>query len=255
MLAGMEEVGTGLLDRLDAMQRVAASAPGGPLLIVAGPGTGKTRTLDPPDRVPVRRAGRLPGASAWPSPSPGGPPRSCASAWPRCSDRWPRTSRCRRSTRSGCRSCGSTPTAVGLAPAFRIAEDDEVLAAACAEAGGPRRAGRAAATGGRLDVAKVLRAQDLVDLDELLSLPVALLPSRPALVDHYRGRWQWIFVDEYQDVDAGPVRAAAPALPAGRQPVRDRRPGPGDLLVPRRRRRVLPAVHPGLRTDAPASCG
>jgi uncharacterized protein (TIGR00375 family) len=45
MLSGMEEVGTGLLDRLDAMQRVAASAPGGPLLIVAGPGTGKTRTL------------------------------------------------------------------------------------------------------------------------------------------------------------------------------------------------------------------
>ena len=45
MLAGMEEVGKGLLDRLDAMQRVAASAPGGPLLIVAGPGTGKTRTL------------------------------------------------------------------------------------------------------------------------------------------------------------------------------------------------------------------
>src|SRR5690606_35141402 len=30
MLAGMEEVGTGLLDRLDAMQRVAAAAPGGP---------------------------------------------------------------------------------------------------------------------------------------------------------------------------------------------------------------------------------
>src|SRR2546421_10952436 len=27
------------------MQRVAAAAPGGPLLIVAGPGTGKTRTL------------------------------------------------------------------------------------------------------------------------------------------------------------------------------------------------------------------
>jgi DNA helicase II / ATP-dependent DNA helicase PcrA len=45
MLAGMEEVGTGLLDRLDALQRVAASAPGGPLLVVAGPGTGKTRTL------------------------------------------------------------------------------------------------------------------------------------------------------------------------------------------------------------------
>jgi len=61
MLAGMEEVGTGLLDRLDALQRVAASAPGGPLLIVAGPGTGKTRTLThriayllATDRAPAR---------------------------------------------------------------------------------------------------------------------------------------------------------------------------------------------------------
>ena len=44
-LSGMEEVGTGLLDRLDTMQRVAASAPPGPLLINAGPGTGKTHTL------------------------------------------------------------------------------------------------------------------------------------------------------------------------------------------------------------------
>jgi len=44
-LSGMEEVGTGLLDRLDMMQRVAASAPPGPLLVNAGPGTGKTHTL------------------------------------------------------------------------------------------------------------------------------------------------------------------------------------------------------------------
>ncbi|WP_211354477.1 UvrD-helicase domain-containing protein [Stackebrandtia albiflava] len=44
-LAGMEEVGTGLLDHVDAMQRVAASAPPGPLLINAGPGTGKTHIL------------------------------------------------------------------------------------------------------------------------------------------------------------------------------------------------------------------
>ncbi|MGE5829384.1 MAG: UvrD-helicase domain-containing protein, partial [Micromonosporaceae bacterium] len=45
MLAGLEEVGTGLLDRLDSLQRVAASAPAGALLVVAGPGTGKTRAL------------------------------------------------------------------------------------------------------------------------------------------------------------------------------------------------------------------
>lgn len=44
-LAGMEEVGTGILDHVDAMQRVAASAPPGPILINAGPGTGKSHVL------------------------------------------------------------------------------------------------------------------------------------------------------------------------------------------------------------------
>ena len=34
-----------MLDGLDPDQRVAAAHPGGPLLIIAGPGTGKTRTL------------------------------------------------------------------------------------------------------------------------------------------------------------------------------------------------------------------
>ncbi len=54
--------------------------------------------------------------------------------------------------------------------------------------------------------AKALRARDLVDLDQLLSLPVALLTESPSLVDLYRARWPWVFVDEYQDVD--PVQYA-----------------------------------------------
>lgn len=37
--------GVGILDQLDADQRVAAEAIYGPVLIIAGPGTGKTRTL------------------------------------------------------------------------------------------------------------------------------------------------------------------------------------------------------------------
>lgn len=45
LLTGMDEVGTGLLDSLDAMQRVAASAGPGPLLVNASPGTGKTHLL------------------------------------------------------------------------------------------------------------------------------------------------------------------------------------------------------------------
>ncbi|MEU6247040.1 UvrD-helicase domain-containing protein [Glycomyces sp. NPDC047010] len=45
LLTGMDEVGAGLLDSLDAMQRVAAAAGRGPLLINASPGTGKTHLL------------------------------------------------------------------------------------------------------------------------------------------------------------------------------------------------------------------
>jgi uncharacterized protein (TIGR00375 family) len=189
MLAGMEEVGTGLLDRLDAMQRVAASAPGGPLLIVAGPGTGKTRTLTHriaylcaelnvfPERCLAitftrRAAEELRG-------------RLDALLGPVAED----------ITVATFHSLGLTilrehARAAGLPADFRIADDTE-RAAAQAEAGDDGPA-----------YVKLLRQQDLVDLDELVTLPVQLLRDDPALVKRYRDRWRWIFVDEYQDVDA-----------------------------------------------------
>ncbi|GIF71114.1 DNA helicase [Asanoa siamensis] len=188
MLAGMEEVGTGLLDRLDAMQRVAASAPGGPMLIVAGPGTGKTRTLT--HRIAylcaelgvfaehclaitfTRRAAeelrtRLDGLL--------GPVAADV-------------------TVATFHSLGLTilrenATAVGLPPTFRIADDTE------------RETARKEAGDDAASYVKLLRAQDLVDLDELVTLPLELLRQDPDLVDRYQARWRWIFVDEYQDVD------------------------------------------------------
>ncbi|MDG4822119.1 UvrD-helicase domain-containing protein [Asanoa sp. WMMD1127] len=188
MLAGMEEVGTGLLDRLDAMQRVAASAPGGPMLIVAGPGTGKTRTLThriaylcaelnvQPDHCLAitftRRAAeelrtRLDGLLG-----------------PVAAD----------ITVATFHSLGLTilrenAAAAGLPEDFRIADDTEREAAR-------KEAGDDDATYGKL-----LRDKDLVDLDELVGLPLELLRKDPDLVDRYQGRWRWIFVDEYQDVD------------------------------------------------------
>ena len=125
MLAGMEEVGTGLLDRLDAMQRVAASAPGGPLLIVAGPGTGKTRTLTHRIAYLCRGAGRLPGAVPGDHVHPAGRRGAAAPARRRCSARSPRTSPSAPSTRWAWRSCGRTPKAAGLPADFRIADDAE----------------------------------------------------------------------------------------------------------------------------------
>ncbi|WP_433299425.1 UvrD-helicase domain-containing protein [Actinoplanes sp. CA-030573] len=188
MLAGMEEVGTGLLDRLDAMQRVAASAPGGPLLIVAGPGTGKTRTLT------HRIAYLCAELNVFPH-------RCLAITFTR---RAAAELRERLDALLGdgaeditvgtFHSVGLTilkenAKAAGLGPSWRIADDREQAEA------------REQAGDDDLAYAKLLRQQDLVDLDDLIKLPVALLGDEPALIEKYRRQWQWIFVDEYQDVD------------------------------------------------------
>ncbi|WP_438874788.1 UvrD-helicase domain-containing protein [Winogradskya humida] len=187
-LTGMEEVGTGLLDRLDAMQRVAASAPGGPLLIVAGPGTGKTRTLT------HRIAYLCAEMNVFPH-------RCLAITFTR---RAAEEMRARLDALMGdgaqdltvgtFHSIGLTilkenAKAAGLGAGWRIADDTE------------RTAAREQAGDDDAAYIKLLRQQDLVDLDDLLTMPVALLRDEPALVDRYRRQWQWIFVDEYQDVD------------------------------------------------------
>ncbi len=203
MLAGMEEVGTGLLDRLDAMQRVAASAPGGPLLIVAGPGTGKTRTLT--HRV------------AYLCAELGVYPEECLAIT--FTRRAAEELRHRLAALLGpvaddvtvgtFHSLGLSilreyPTRVGLTEAFRVADEAERLAALSA-AGLAEGNAKAALRNGPGDVpgyAKALRERDLVDLDELVTLPVELLRDDPELALRYQARWGWIFVDEYQDVDA-----------------------------------------------------
>ncbi len=185
MLSGMEEVGTGLLDRLDALQRVAASAPGGPLLVVAGPGTGKTRTL-------THRIAYL------------------------CAELHVRPQEClaitftRRAAEEMRARLGSlmgdtagevtvatfhtlglvilreNAAAVGLSPDFTVADEQQRADARQVDPEG---------------YVKALREQNLVDLDELITLPVALLRDDVDLVRGYRARWRWVFVDEYQDVD------------------------------------------------------
>jgi hypothetical protein len=188
MLAGMEEVGTGLLDRLDAMQRVAASAPGGPLLIVAGPGTGKTRTLTHRIAYLCAELGVF-------------PERCLAITFTRRAAEELRTRLdgllgdvAEDITVGTFHSVGmailrENAKAAGLPAGFRIAEDTE------------RAAAREQAGDDDLAYAKLLRQQDLIDLDDLITMPVALLRDEPALVERYRDRWRWIFVDEYQDVD------------------------------------------------------
>src|SRR6266540_2908025 len=215
MLAGMEEVGTGLLDRLDAMQRVAASAPGGPLLIVAGPGTGKTRTL-------THRIAYLCAES-------GVRPEQCLAIT--FARRAAEELRTRLAALLGPVATDVTvatfhslglailrenAAAAGLSEHLRVAEEADRLAAVAeavglSAAGSQREARRLLAAlptdeALREEYVKRLHAKDLVDLDELLTSPVRLLTEHPSLVDRYRSRWPWVFVDEYQDVD--PVQYA-----------------------------------------------
>ena len=46
-----------------------------------------------------------------------------------------------------------------------------------------------------------LERRGLLDFDDLLLKPLALLRERPELADLYRRRFRWISIDEYQDVD------------------------------------------------------
>ncbi|TVZ02077.1 AAA family ATPase [Trebonia kvetii] len=80
----------------------------------------------------------------------------------------------------------------------RIAEAKRVRASPLAAAASEREA-EVDGLLARYDAA--LRERGMVDLDDLVTLPTALLAGDPALAEAYRERWTDVFVDEYQDVD------------------------------------------------------
>ena len=51
-----------------------------------------------------------------------------------------------------------------------------------------------------------LRAGDAVDFDDLLLLPIRLLEEHPDVLAEVQARYRWISVDEYQDVNAAQYR-------------------------------------------------
>ncbi|HET6500510.1 MAG TPA: UvrD-helicase domain-containing protein [Amycolatopsis sp.] len=184
-----EPVTTGsLLDGLDPDQRAAAESPGGPLLIIAGPGTGKTRTL-------THRIAHL-------VTERGVPAEQClAITFTRraaeemaerlvalAGEHAPKLTIATFHS-LGVRILREQHERAGLRPDFGIADQAQQLALT-AEFGDSEDAYRAA-----------LRARNLVDFDELIALPVQLLEADDELTAAYRARYRWICVDEYQDVD------------------------------------------------------
>ena len=202
---GAPTAGDVLLAGLDPEQREAALA-GGPLMILAGPGTGKTRTLT--HRIAVRVAER--GVAAEECLALTFTRRAAAEMRDRLAGLLPgQADRVMVTTFHGLglailREHGEL---AGLQPGFTVADDRATLALA-AEAAGSVAAGRRLLAAAARDpdaagqVAALLSAHGLVTFDGLISLPLALLRERPGLARALRARWPCVSVDEYQDTDA-----------------------------------------------------
>jgi DNA helicase-2/ATP-dependent DNA helicase PcrA len=175
-----------LLDGLDPDQRAAAAAAGGPLLIVAGPGTGKTRTLTHRIAHLVSTGEVAPGrclAITFTRRAAGELAERLAALVP---------DHAGSITVATFHSLGlqilrEQAERAGLRPGFAVADRSQQRALA-AEASGD-------------DYRLLLRERNLVDFDDLIALPLQLLEADPELIAAYRERFAWICVDEYQDVD------------------------------------------------------
>jgi superfamily I DNA/RNA helicase/PHP family Zn ribbon phosphoesterase len=205
-VSGGESTGGSLLSRLDPEQRAAAAA-AAPLMIIAGPGTGKTRTL----------THRLAAGVA----EQGVPAEACLALT--FTRRAAEEMRERLAALLGRRAARLTVTTfhglglmilrehyelAGLAADFRVADENTVLEVAAELAGSPR-GGRALLTEAAADpqrrelLRKGRATRDLVDFDGLIELAVEVLDGAPAVAARLRERWPRISVDEYQDIDAG----------------------------------------------------
>jgi DNA helicase II / ATP-dependent DNA helicase PcrA len=204
-----------VLDGLDPEQRAAAEATG-PLLVVAGPGTGKTRTLT--TRIAYQVGER--GVPAGEHLALTFTRRAAGELTERLAALLPRPPLVTTFHGLGLRIIREQAGRLGLGPDVRVVDEAERLALAREAMGAdapvrevrrlldhvsalardpaahdPELAGPLA----RYRAGK--RARGLVDLDDLLARPVALLTEDPALAEAYRRRWRHVSVDEYQDVD------------------------------------------------------
>ena len=213
---------------LDPDQQAAAEAES-PLMIVAGPGTGKTRTL-------THRIAREVTGHGMPRPS------CLAITFTRRAAEEMRTRLAAMLPAAMLRTAEHPATAerpttehsapditvttfhglglmilrehherAGLTAGFRVADDAARLEIAAELTGSARDGARlladaAADPAARELLVKALTARDLVDFDGLIELSAELLAAEPGIARSLRDRWPRISVDEYQDIDAAQYR-------------------------------------------------
>jgi DNA helicase II / ATP-dependent DNA helicase PcrA len=196
--------GAPLLDELDPEQRAAAAA-AGPLLIVAGPGSGKTRTLT--HRIAHQiLAGGVPAGQFLAITFTR---RAADEMRQRLAALCPEQA-CEITVTTfhglGLRILREHPDLAGLSGQFGVADEAARLEVAT-EVTGSERAARKLLAGladdpeGKLALRKELAARDLVDFDGLVEIAAALLDGDPAIGAGLHTRWPHVSVDEYQDID------------------------------------------------------
>ncbi len=183
-----------LLDGLDPDQRAAAIADG-PLLIIAGPGSGKTRTLT--YRIAHQITDRAQPAASFLAIT--FTRRAAQEMQDRLAALCPQGQPTVTTFHGlGLRILREQPEAAGLSPRFKVADEATALQVAT-ELAGSERDGRKLLGGAELR--RALTDRDLVDFDGLVELAVAVLRDDPAATAGLRARWPRISVDEYQDID------------------------------------------------------
>src|SRR5438270_8871092 len=222
-----------LLEGLNPQQRAAVVHQGGPLLIVAGAGSGKTRVLTHRIAWLIAERGASPGeilAITFTNKAAGEmKERVSALVGPRAKAMWVST------FHSACvRICRAEAKRLGFSSSFSIYDADDsrrLMTAVCrdldldpkryapravaaqvsnlknelidyedAKARATNHTERAIAEAYELYQSRLRRANAL-DFDDLIMTTVSLLQLFPDVADHYRRRFRHVLVDEYQDTN------------------------------------------------------
>lgn len=232
-VAGADDILAGL----DDQQRVAALAVDGPVLILAGAGSGKTRTIthriayasaigaQRPDRglavtFTAKAAGQMRARLAALDVSQVAVSTFHAAALRQLRHFWPIAvgGPAPQLVNGKAQHLAQAAASLGLprdrvllrdlaaevewAKVSRLRRDDYAAAAEQARRvapGGLTHAEVAAIFGAYADA---LADQGLMDFEDVLLLTLALLNERPDIADQVRQRYRWITVDEFQDVSA-----------------------------------------------------